>query len=345
MKFNKRITVLFIDSDLKEHFIMEQMLKGDIDLSIAGSVNNAIDYYREHHEGLNMIILCVDYIDHISLMNDLYKINKDGTKKVILTTKLMDSEYMHRLLTVFGALDYLHKPFTKKNLSESLQTALKKEYPFPVRLHHDLELFNQCINMANQVDDNTGDLNKSSISTLGFSTLDDQVITLKKSIASIAKKLKLPELPKAKRPNILCIDDEEHMLDIYQGFLKGRPFHAHYSKNLTDSKALLSNINVDIIILDLGLPDGHGVNLLQHLYNNSPADIFKPDVMVVSSYFEKHTVVNVIRSGARVYINKPMSSKKLISMVYQIIYLRYVRNYLAKNIKSSQAQVNQLIPG
>ena len=67
----------------------------------------------------------------------MYEISKAGTKKIVLTTNEMNSEYMHQLLTVYGALDYLNKPYTK-NLDECINDSTKKEYPFSLRLHDDL---------------------------------------------------------------------------------------------------------------------------------------------------------------------------------------------------------------
>ena len=332
MKFNQEKKILFIDSDIREHYVVEQMLTKDIDIKMVGSVNDAINYYREHGDDLSLIILCVDNISHVSLINSLYEINKAGTKKIVLTTNEMNSEYMHQLLTVYGALDYLNKPYTKKNLDESINDSTKKEYPFSLRLHDDLNLFNQFIAQSNQQ-------SKSfKIESIGLTTLDDQVNILKDSMSIIAKELNMPSLPKGKRPNILCVDDEEQMLDIYKGFLVGKPFNVQFSKNLANSKLILDSNNIDIIVLDLGLPDGHGVNLLDRLYKTNPTDINKPDVIVVSSYYEKNTVVKVIRSGARVYINKPMSSKKFISTLYQIIFLRYARHYFKANYSIARNQ-------
>ena len=85
---------------------------------------------------------------------------------------------------------------------------------------------------------------------------------------------------------------------------------------------------IQIIILDLGLPDGHGVNLLKEIYEHDCTDPELPDVIVISSYFEKDTVIDVINAGAKTFINKPMTYKKFISVIYQLTFLRYMRREL-----------------
>ena len=79
------------------------------------------------------------------------------------------------------------------------------------------------------------------------------------------------------------------------------------------------------------MPDGHGVNLLKEIYDQDCTNAELPDVIVISSYYEKDTVVDVINAGAKIFINKPMTYKKFISIIYQLTFLRYMRKEL--NVK------------
>ena len=172
---------------------------------------------------------------------------------------------------------------------------------------------------------------------MGYDTLSNQVKKLKGITTTVNN---IESFPKSKRLNILFIDDEKNIIDIYKQFMEDKPFNTFYSYNLAESRKTLSKKEIDIIILDLGLPDGHGVNLLQELYKDNPTAIEKPDVIIVSSYFEKDTVVNVIRSGAKVYINKPMSYQQLMTVIYEITFLRYCReNFKIEHLTKSPTKI------
>ena len=84
-------------------------------------------------------------------------------------------------------------------------------------------------------------------------------------------------------------------------------------------------------------PDGrHGIQLIDELYKYNTEDQSLLYIIVVSSFFERDTVVNVIRSGARVFINKPMPLKRLSSVIYQMTFVRFCREFmmLIKNKKA-----------
>ena len=70
--------------------------------------------------------------------------------------------------------------------------------------------------------------------------------------------------------NILVVDDEKNLLENLYNFLKDRGFKNVYTaKNLTESKFKLKNFKIDLIVLDLMLPDGSGFDLLKELRQTS----------------------------------------------------------------------------
>ena len=123
----------------------------------------------------------------------------------------------------------------------------------------------------------------------------------------------------------------KNIIDVYQQFVSDKPFNPFISGSLKESRDVLKEKQIDLIILDLGLPDGHGLNLLTEIYKEDPLNTSLPDVIVISSFYEKKTVLDVISAGAKLFINKPMTYKKFISSIYQLTFLRYMRRKL--NIK------------
>ncbi len=68
-----------------------------------------------------------------------------------------------------------------------------------------------------------------------------------------------------------------------------------------DARALLLQ-KPDLLLVDLGLPDGNGTSLIRQLKSIHPA----AEAMVVSVFAEEEKVVGAIRSGASGYLLKDM---------------------------------------
>lgn len=70
--------------------------------------------------------------------------------------------------------------------------------------------------------------------------------------------------------NILVVDDEKDLLENLYNFLKDKGFKKIYTaKNLKESRFKLENFKIDLIVLDLMLPDGSGFDLLKEVRENS----------------------------------------------------------------------------
>ena len=70
--------------------------------------------------------------------------------------------------------------------------------------------------------------------------------------------------------SILVVDDEKSLLDNLYQFLKDKGFKKVYTaKNLQESRFKLENFKIDLIVLDLMLPDGSGFDLLREVRQTS----------------------------------------------------------------------------
>ena len=201
-----------------------------------------------------------------------------------------------------------------KNVSKNNEINVYK-----ARLMQDIHFLNEAISLLS-------DKFEIQFPTIGFEPLDVHI----EKLLYVRKKLEVKSpFSKIQRPNILFIDDEKNIIDVYQQFVKDKPFNPFFSGNLKESRQILAEKDIELIILDLGLPDGHGISLLKEIYSNDPLDTASPDVIVISSYYEKTTVIEVINAGAKVFINKPMTYNKFISVINQLTFLRFMRKELA----------------
>ena len=70
--------------------------------------------------------------------------------------------------------------------------------------------------------------------------------------------------------SILIVDDETNLLENLYNFLKEKGFNKVYTaKNLKESRFKLANFRIDLVVLDLMLPDGSGFDLLKDLRKKS----------------------------------------------------------------------------
>lgn len=70
--------------------------------------------------------------------------------------------------------------------------------------------------------------------------------------------------------SILIVDDETNLLKNLYNFLKDKGFKKVYTaKNLKESRFKLANFRIDLVVLDLMLPDGSGFDLLKEIRKTS----------------------------------------------------------------------------
>ena len=70
--------------------------------------------------------------------------------------------------------------------------------------------------------------------------------------------------------SILIVDDETNLLENLYNFLKDKGFKKVYTaKNLKESRFKLANFKIDLVVLDLMLPDGSGFDLLKEIRKTS----------------------------------------------------------------------------
>jgi DNA-binding response OmpR family regulator len=78
-----------------------------------------------------------------------------------------------------------------------------------------------------------------------------------------------------------------------------------------DAWAALSVESFDVLVLDLGLPDGNGIELIRQVSQKKP----EADIMVVTVFGDEQHVVSSIEAGATGYILKDSTPADVISCI------------------------------
>ena len=86
------------------------------------------------------------------------------------------------------------------------------------------------------------------------------------------------------------------------------------ARNATDGKELAVRGGYDVLLCDLGLPDGHGLTLIAEAARRHP----EADIIVITVFADQRNVLASIQNGARGYLLKDQSVDKCIDAIRDI---------------------------
>ena len=104
--------------------------------------------------------------------------------------------------------------------------------------------------------------------------------------------------------HILVVDDEAMIRDNLTRILTEESYHVSSASTGKDALKLLATSDVDLVLLDLSLPDMHGIEVLNQ------AKELDPDLLaiVITGYASVESAVEALKSGAYDYIKKPFKA-------------------------------------
>ena len=73
--------------------------------------------------------------------------------------------------------------------------------------------------------------------------------------------------------NILLVEDNEHILKINKKYLQAQGYRVFQATSIAEAKALIEQNVFDVIVLDIMLPDGNGVDFCKELREHSACPV------------------------------------------------------------------------
>jgi len=114
--------------------------------------------------------------------------------------------------------------------------------------------------------------------------------------------------------HLLIVDDEQQLLVTLQLSLTKRGFRVSTAADGTTALRLVRDTQPNLVLLDLGLPDIDGLEVIRGLHNESPG----LPVMVLSARSGNHEKVAALDLGAVDYITKPFDTSELAARIRAI---------------------------
>ena len=116
--------------------------------------------------------------------------------------------------------------------------------------------------------------------------------------------------------SVMVVEDDPAFLSRFCGFVDGAPDLRLIAGVgcLAEARSAIGRQAPDVLLTDLGLPDGSGIDLIRETAARHPAT----DIMVISVFGDEQHVVASIEAGATGYILKDSLPDEFVALVRQL---------------------------
>lgn len=114
--------------------------------------------------------------------------------------------------------------------------------------------------------------------------------------------------------HILIVEDDTTFAVMLQTWLSKKKFSVASVSGIAAAKKTLIESSVDLVLCDLRLPDGDGIDLLEWVSNRS----VNVPLIVMTSYAAIPSAVQAMKLGARDYISKPVNPEDLLQKINEV---------------------------
>ena len=113
--------------------------------------------------------------------------------------------------------------------------------------------------------------------------------------------------------SILIIDDETGIREGCRRALVPEGFDVQTAASIKEAQQMLREGIFDIVLLDIMMPDGRGIDLIEPIHKKDPDTV----CIIITGYATVEMAVDAIKRGAYNFISKPFTSDMLIMTVNQ----------------------------
>ena len=132
---------------------------------------------------------------------------------------------------------------------------------------------------------------------------------------------------------ILIIDDEEQLRALLTRIISLEGFSVTEADDLRVSLKILDKEDIDVVLCDVKLPDGNGVDFVKQIKPKFPLI----EIILLTAYGNVHDGVQAMKNGAFDYIMKGDDNDKVIPLLYKAIE----KVQLQKRIRQLEQQIGK----
>ena len=120
--------------------------------------------------------------------------------------------------------------------------------------------------------------------------------------------------------NILIVEDEQGISKIIKSYLEKEGYNVFQAFDGREGLNYFENEEIDLILLDLMIPEISGEDLIKEIRNKSNVP-----VIMVTAKVNEEDIINGLKLGADDYVTKPFSPKELVQRIKTV--LRRIEKY------------------
>ena len=109
----------------------------------------------------------------------------------------------------------------------------------------------------------------------------------------------------------LIVDDEPDIRELLEITLGRMDIETRSAADVTNAKSLLEEETFDFCLTDMNLPDGNGIELVQHISDTVPG----MPVAMITAHGSMDSAVEALKAGAFDFVSKPVNLELLRNLV------------------------------
>ena len=116
------------------------------------------------------------------------------------------------------------------------------------------------------------------------------------------------------KKNILIVDDEKKIVDVVKSYMEVAGYNVYTAYNGIEAMDVFTKYELDLIILDLMLPDVPGEEICKRIRQNS-----KVPIIMLTAKVADDEIINGLNIGADDYVTKPFSPRQIVARVNAVL--------------------------
>lgn len=113
---------------------------------------------------------------------------------------------------------------------------------------------------------------------------------------------------------ILIVEDDREIADLLTAYAERAGFVVNWAANVADANRLHAQFHPDLVLLDIGLPGGDGIDVLTAVRRAA-----ETPVIMVTAVDEEVTKLMSLRIGADDYVVKPFNPSEVIERIRAVL--------------------------
>ena len=113
------------------------------------------------------------------------------------------------------------------------------------------------------------------------------------------------------KKTLLVVNDDPSMLELLQRHLASQGYKVLTAKGEVEAIRVLSTMPIDLVITEIKMPQGSGLDLVKHVRENMK----NSEVMILTGYATIEGVIAAAETCALEYLVKPFTEEELLAVV------------------------------